>query len=54
VIDISSKKESDKLVQELKQKGFDIFTANQETIEAKFTQEYMMVMDVRRELDKEG
>jgi hypothetical protein len=54
VIDIPSKEESEKLAEDLKQKGFDIFTVTQEKIEAKFTQEYMMVVDMRRELDREG
>jgi hypothetical protein len=54
VVDIPSEEESDKLAEHLKQKGFDIYTPTPETIEAKFTQDYMMVLDMRRELDKEG
>lgn len=34
--------------------GFDIYTTTPEKIEAIFTQEYVMVADVRSELDKEG
>jgi 3-methyladenine DNA glycosylase Tag len=54
VIDIPSEEESDKLTKELKQKGFDILGATTETIIAKFTNIYSMVLDVERELDKEG
>jgi hypothetical protein len=54
VIDIPSKEVSDKLAEELKQKGFDIYTVTPKTIEAKFTNIYPMVIDVERELDREG
>ena len=52
VIDIRSKKELDKLVDELKLKEFDIYTVTHERIETKFIQEYMIVAEVMRELER--